>query len=94
LSLSGHDSWKFLIWDPAHFQDLNKAKTLFLQEMLLNGVLSLGSHNVTVAYDQNAVNRVVSAYKNSLSKLKSVEASQSYDIDLHGEPVQPLFKIR
>ena len=50
LTLSGHPSWQFLVWNEKVFKDLSKAKTLFMQEMFFEGVLILGSHNLTLAH--------------------------------------------
>jgi glutamate-1-semialdehyde 2,1-aminomutase len=49
LTLSGHPSWQFLVWNEKDFKDLSKAKTLFMQEMFFEGVflndLSAGQIN-------------------------------------------------
>lgn len=94
LSLSGHPSWQFLVWDVNAFKDLAKAKTLFMQEMFYQGVLILGSHNMTLAHDDDAMQIIGKAYSITLKKLQQVERKQSYSKDLLVEPIKPLFKAR
>lgn len=94
LRLSGHPSWQFLVWDENSFEDLSKAKTLFMQEMFFEGVLILGSHNLTLAHNDNAILKISSAYQKALSKVQQVESNQSYLENLLVEPLKPLFKVR
>lgn len=94
LSLSGHPSWQFLVWDNREFKDLSKAKTLFMQEMFYQGVLILGSHNVTLAHDSEAIQIIAKSYSKALEKLQHVESAQNYNENLFVEPLKPLFKVR
>ena len=94
LSLSGHPSWQFLVWDDKEFKDLSKAKTLFMQEMFFQGVLILGSHNVTLAHDSEAIQIIAESYTKALQKLQLVESAQSYSENLFVDPLKPLFKVR
>jgi glutamate-1-semialdehyde 2,1-aminomutase len=94
LSLLGHPSWQFLVWDNKEFKDLSKAKTLFMQEMFFQGVLILGSHNVTLAHDSEAIQIVAESYSKALQKLQLVESAQSYSENLFVDPLKPLFKVR
>lgn len=94
LSLSGHPSWQFLVWDDKEFKSLPKAKTLFIQEMFYQGTLILGSHNITLAHDEESIQMVANSYSKALEKLKEVELAQSYSEFLLVEPLDPLFKVR
>ena len=94
LTLSGHPSWQFLVWNEKDFKDLSKAKTLFMQEMFFEGVLILGSHNLTLAHNENAINTVASAYQKALTRVQQVESDQNYSDNLLVEPLKPLFKVR
>lgn len=94
LTLSGHPSWQFLVWNEKDFKDLSKAKTLFMQEMFFEGVLILGSHNLTLAHNENAINTVASAYQKALARVQQVESDQNYSDNLLVEPLKPLFKVR
>lgn len=94
LTLSGHPSWQFLVWNEKNFKDLSQAKTLFMQEMFFEGVLILGSHNLTLAHNENAINTVAAAYQKALERVQQVESDQSYSDNLLVEPLKPLFKVR
>jgi glutamate-1-semialdehyde 2,1-aminomutase len=94
LTLSGHPSWQFLVWNEKDFKDLPKAKTLFMQEMFFEGVLILGSHNLTLAHNEKAINTVASAYQKALTRVQQVESDQNYSDNLLVEPLKPLFKVR
>jgi glutamate-1-semialdehyde 2,1-aminomutase len=94
LSLSGHPSWQFLIWDDNCFRNLPKVKTLFLQEMFFNGVLILGSHNITTSHDSDSFNLVSTAYRKTLQLIKSAETHDSYEKYLLVDPLKPLFRVR
>jgi glutamate-1-semialdehyde 2,1-aminomutase len=94
LTLSGHPSWQFLVWNEKDFKDLSKAKTLFMQEMFFEGILILGSHNLTLAHNENAIRTVASAYQKALTRVQQVESDQNYSDNLLVEPLKPLFKVR
>jgi glutamate-1-semialdehyde 2,1-aminomutase len=85
LSLSGHPTWVFTIWNPEapHIADL---KLLFMQEMSRNGVLMIASHNVMVAHDEAALDIVVSAYAKALTVIRAAtdagDAASRLDADV------------
>jgi glutamate-1-semialdehyde 2,1-aminomutase len=94
LKLSGHPSWQFLIWDEKSFKNLSKVKTLFLQEMFFNGVLILGSHNITTAHNSESFDLVSIAYRKTLELIKFVEIHDCFEKYLLVEPLKPLFRVR
>jgi hypothetical protein len=49
-----------------------------MQEMFLQGILVLGSHNTTTAHDDYAIRDVADAYSYALAKVQEVEAKQTY----------------
>ena len=65
-----------------------------MQEMFFEGVLILGSHNLTLAHNENAINTVASAYQKALTRVQQVESDQNYSDNLLVEPLKPLFKVR
>ena len=66
ISLSGHPSWKFILWSP-DTPNLEQLKYLFMQEMSRNGVLLIATHNVTAAHTEEDIEHVVRAYKETLT---------------------------
>jgi len=94
LSFSGHDSWVFLRWHVNEPDRLNLVKTLFLQEMLRRGVLVLGTHDVTIAFSQEDIDRVADAYGETLEILVEGLDAEDLHVRLSCEPLVPLFTLR
>jgi glutamate-1-semialdehyde aminotransferase len=94
LHLSGHDTWRFLIWNASKFSDIDVAKTFFLQEMFKRGVLILGTHNVTTAFREKEIKHVTSAYREVLKLMQICQQEDSFLAKLECEPIRPLFKVR
>lgn len=66
LTLSGHPSWMFLIWNASLGEALTDLKILFMQEMSKRGVLMIASHNVMESHDDEALLTIVRAYEQTL----------------------------
>ena len=94
LSLSGHDSWKFLNWSDVGNISVNQIKTLFLQEMFRNGILVLGTHNVSLSHYGQPILLLEKAYAESLKIIAKAVRNDSIDGVLEVEPLVPLFKVR
>lgn len=73
LSLSGHPSWVFTMWN-ATVPTISQLKYLFMQEMSRNGVLMIASHNVMAAHNEADLDLVVDAYAKSLAIIVDAEA--------------------
>ena len=93
LQLSGHPAWKFLKWniEPRYLDD---AKTLFLQEMLNEGILILNTFNIMTSLSKSDLNKIESAFVNVLPKLKYCLTTGDFQRYLQAETIKPLFKIR
>lgn len=94
LSLSGHDSWKFLNWTNTNGYTQNEIKTYFMQEMFDAGVLVLSTHNVSLAHKPKELDKIVKAYETTFGKMQLVIQSQSLRENLRVRPLEPLFKVR
>lgn len=66
-------------------------KTMFMQEMMASGILSLGTHNISYAHTKEHVDILLEAYANFFDKLNSTSDIKSL---LKCEPIEPLFKVR
>jgi len=94
ISLVGKAPWTLF-----QFQDHANAssagiKTLFLKEMLAQGVLLLGSNNICYAHDENDIRLVVQAYE-SVFELIARELEYPCMDDRLGIPlVRPVFAVR
>lgn len=94
LSTSGHPSWLFLNWHLEDPDTLAEAKTLFLQENLREGVLVLGTHDVTTTLSEDDQAAVLRSYERALLKIQAGLSAGSLRDQLECEPIRPLFKLR
>lgn len=94
LSISGHDTWKFLTWSNAELFDSNVIRTYFMQEMFMRGVLVLGTHNVSIAIDSADILKVQNTYDEVLKLIREGLDKNSIRNSLQVDPLTPLFKLR
>lgn len=94
LSTSGHPSWLFLNWHLEDPETLAEAKTLFLQENLREGVLVLGTHDVTTALSEDDQSVVLRSYERALLRIQAGLSAGTLRDQLECEPIRPLFKLR
>jgi glutamate-1-semialdehyde 2,1-aminomutase len=94
LQLKGHPTWKILQWHDTKAYSANAIKTLFLQEMFLNGVLIIGSHNVSTAMTNSDLSKVIEAYDKTLAVISAGIKKENLLEILQVEPLEPLFKVR
>jgi glutamate-1-semialdehyde 2,1-aminomutase len=94
LSLVGHPTWKILKWESSEKYDVNEIKTLFLQEMFRNGVLIIGSHNVSLAMGDREIMLIKRAYGKALKIISLAIDSGNVRSYLKADPLVPLFTLR
>jgi len=94
LSISGHDSWLFLNWHLPDHEVLKKCKTLFMQEMIKEGILMLSSHNLMEAHSNSDLAKVRNAYSKVIPLISSALEQDALDSHLKCTPIAPLFSVR
>lgn len=94
VSLAGHPSWSFLLIKDVSPYTQWEIKSLFLQEMFLRGILTLGTHNMSYSHSDADIIRVLGAYEEVLPILKDAVESCKLKEYLQCKPIEPLFKIR
>ena len=94
LSLSGHSTWKFLNWSDHESATALEIKTYFMQECFKQGILVIGTHNVTTKHTKKIVKEIASAYSKIFSKVAINLKRNKLRDSLEVEPVVPLFKVR
>ena len=67
-------------------------KSLVQQELIRHGVLWTGFHNLCLAHGEAEIDHVLKAYDRALDTLSSALARGTLLDDLHGKPVQPVFR--
>jgi len=73
----------------------NQLRTLFQQEMIKNGVLIIGSNNVSWSIQEQEMKRIKTAYYNTFGTIKAALDNDCIDtmIDEEVETVSPLRKV-
>jgi len=94
LSISGHPTWTFLLMADANGQSQWEIKTLYMQEILARGILSLGSHEVSYAHTPADVARLLEVYDEVFPILAEAVAAGDVVSRLRCKPLVPLFKVR
>jgi glutamate-1-semialdehyde 2,1-aminomutase len=94
LTVSGHPAWSFLTISDAGGYTSWEIKTLFLQEMLARGVLTMGSHNMSYAHSEADIEYVLNAYDEVLPILTEAIEKQALRQWLKCPPLEPLFRVR
>lgn len=94
LSLSGHNSWKFLLWKGSDRFSAAEIRTYFLQEVFARGLLVLGTHNVTTQHTDSVIGKILEIYDEVFQELERSLKSGDLIERLKVEPLAPLFKVR
>ena len=94
LAMAGDPTWSFLLFKDADGVSGLEIKTLWMQELMQRGFLSLGTHNMSYAHSEDDVDRLADAYGQIFPILREAVANRAVKQFLRCEPLQPLFKVR
>lgn len=94
LAIVGHPSWTFLVITEQPDADGWELKTLFLQEVLTRGILTIGSHVLSYAHSDADIDRLLAVYDEVFPILSSAVAAGDVRARLRCEPLKPLFRVR
>ena len=95
LSMAGHPSWSFLIMRDHPHATQFELKTLFLQEVLARGVLTLGTHNMSFAHSDGDIAHLLRTYAEVFGLMReALNRPEGVRDSLNCAPLQPLFKVR
>ena len=90
----GHPSWSFLQIKEQQNYTLFEIRTFFEQEMFKRGVLTLGSHNISFSHSKDDIDILLKVYKVVLPLIKKYIEQENLLENIHGDILQPLFKVR
>jgi glutamate-1-semialdehyde 2,1-aminomutase len=91
---SGHPSWSFLHIKSQDNYSTFEIKTFFLQEMLKQGVLTLGAHNLSFSHTKKDIDKLIKVYQEVLPLIKQHVRKGTLIENIKGDILQPLFKVR
>lgn len=94
FSISGHPSWTFMNVNDTPRVDSFTLKTLFLQECFENGILTLGTNNLSSSCDQLIIEQVLQRYESVFTTVKDALQTGTIEQRIKGEVLEPLFKVR
>ncbi|MFC5405009.1 aminotransferase class III-fold pyridoxal phosphate-dependent enzyme [Cohnella soli] len=94
VSLAGSPVWSLTGFKDAGGYNSWDLKTLYLQEMLARGILTVGSHNISYAHTNANVEQLLSAYDDTFSIIAAAIREGTLENRLLCKPLEPLFKIR
>ncbi len=94
LSISGDPSWSFLLFKDVQPYTQWQIKTLFLQEVFARGILTLGTHNMSYAHDENDVDHLLAVYDDVFPLIGTAIRERKLEQSLRCDPLVPLFMVR
>ncbi len=94
VHVGGRPAWSFVLFAGSGRYGELELKTLFLQECLARGVLTLGSHNVCYALTDVDVERVLGAYDEVFAILREAIDREDLHARLQCDVLEPLFRVR
>lgn len=94
LKLAGHPSWSFTMIGDCPNASAWELKTLYIQEMVARGVLTLGTQNISYAHSKADVTAFLRAFEETTSVMAQAIASETVPSKLRCKPLEPVFKVR
>lgn len=94
FSLAGHPSWSFLTIKDARKHTAFQTKTLWMQEIMERGILSVGTHNMSYAHSEADIDRLLAVYEEVLPFIGRTLDAGGLEAALRCKPLVPLFKLR
>tara|TARA_B100000287_G_C20659756_1_gene789787 strand:- start:430 stop:1722 length:1293 start_codon:yes stop_codon:yes gene_type:complete len=94
LKLKGKNCWKILKFE--NYKNVNSSiiSTFFHKEMIAQGILINGSHNICYEHTSADIKKIVKAYEKSLKKIKQELNENSIFKNLDCPVMNPVFKPR
>ncbi|MFA6446636.1 MAG: aminotransferase class III-fold pyridoxal phosphate-dependent enzyme [Patescibacteria group bacterium] len=94
IKIKGKPCWQVIFFTPSNgFSDL-EIKSYVQQEILQEGILWYGQHNMSFSHSQKDLDTTIRAYAKVLPKLKQVLEKGTLKKELVGEPITNIFKVR
>ena len=94
FKVSGYPAWSFFIVGNLKKYNSWELQTLFIQEMLLKGIVAIGTHNLSYSHNKSHVDLLLKAYTNYFEIISKIIKGENLYKFLRCEPLKPLFKVR
>lgn len=94
ISLKGKDCWTLLNFDKHPNATPEAIKTLLIREMIANGVIIIGAHNLNYSLNNADLVQIHNAYNNTFEKIAYCLKKNNIEAELDNKILQPVFKVR
>lgn len=94
FQIGGHPAWTILSVKDSEKYSLWEIKTLYMQEMMKRGILTLGTHETTYAHSDSDIDYLLKCYDEVFPIIKDCIEKENLIETLECEPLVPLFKVR
>ncbi|MGE0634424.1 MAG: aminotransferase class III-fold pyridoxal phosphate-dependent enzyme [Pseudobdellovibrionaceae bacterium] len=94
IELKGHPAWSFMAMKDFDGISMWEVRTLFLQEMFKNGIVSNGGHNISYAHKEEHLTKLMDAYNKTLPVIAQAIKERNFKKYLECEVLQPLYRVR
>jgi len=94
LGTAGHPSWSFLTISDSGSYNSFELKTLFMQEVLKRGILTIGTHNISYSHSKQDINQLITCYREVFPIMKDAINNNTLADKLECTVLEPLFKVR
>jgi glutamate-1-semialdehyde 2,1-aminomutase len=94
LSIKGYPVWSLLVFKDDSNYSSWQIKTFWMQEVLVRGILSFGSHNLCYAHQKEHVDQLLAVYQEVFALLKEHLGKKTLEKAIKGKVLEPLFKVR
>ena len=87
FSVSGYPVWSFFIIKDIDQFNSWELKTLLLQEMFVNGIFTIGTHNISYSHSEKDIEQLIGSYRKYFEKVKIALDTNSLKDLLQCEPL-------
>ena len=94
FQIGGHPAWTILNIKDTEKYNSWTIKTLYMQEMMKRGILTIGAHETSYAHSEEDINYLIKCYNEVLPILKDGIRNNKVVEMLNCKPLVPLFKVR
>jgi len=94
MAMKGFDPWRILVVKDHPSAPATAIKTMYIYEMARDGVLAIGSHNISYAMGEADIAQVLGAYGRVLPLIAERLKRGTLVDQLETAPLQPVFRVR
>jgi len=94
IKIIAHPAWSFVDMSRCDELDVMKLKTLYIQTMLANNVICLGTHNISSAFKEDELEILCNAYDEFFQLMSKIHHQDDLNAILKVPALKPIMKIR